>query len=149
MVKLQTPEWVYMGGELRPYKDAVLHISSEAVTRGLNVYEGLKGYWNAACSEFGIVAIPRHFARLQRSARLLSIPCEVDFGAFEQACHTLVKALYEKERDMWIRATLYVTEGHWGENTVADLVLTAYHQDKARPEPTRIGVSTWMSDWGL
>ncbi len=143
MVKLQTPEWVYMGGELRPYKDAVLHISSEAVTRGLNVYEGLKGYWNEDGSEFGIVAIPRHFARLKRSARLLSIPCELDFDAFEQACHTLVKALYDPERDMWIRATLYVTEGHWGENTVADLVLTAFHQDKTRPKPADIGVSTW------
>lgn len=143
MVKLQTPEWVFMGGELRPYKDAVLHISSEAVTRGLNVYEGLKGYWNDDCTEFGIVALPRHFARLQRSARLLSIPCEVDFGGFEQACHALVRALYEKERDMWIRATLYVTEGHWGENTIADLVLTAYHQEKKRPAPADIGISTW------
>lgn len=143
MVKLQTPEWVYMGGELRPYKDAVLHISTEAVTRGLNVYEGLKGYWNADSTEFGIVAMPRHFARLQRSARLLSLPCELDFNEFEQACHALVKALYEKERDMWIRATLYVVEGHWGESTVTDLVLTAYHQNKDRPEPTCIGVSTW------
>jgi branched-chain amino acid aminotransferase len=143
MANLQTPEWVYMGGGLRPYEDAVLHISSEAVTRGLNVYEGLKGYWNADSSEFGIVALPRHFARLQRSARLLSIPCEVDFDGFEQACHSLVKALYETERDMWIRATLYVTEGHWGEDTVADLVLTAYHQEKKRPAPADIGVSTW------
>lgn len=143
MVKLQTPEWVFMGGELQPYKDAVLHISSEAVTRGLNVYEGLKGYWNSDSSRFGIVAMQRHFARLQRSARLLSIPCLVDYDQFELACHTLIKALYEKERDMWIRATLYVVDGHWGEDTVADLVLTAYHQDKARPAPTSIGVSTW------
>lgn len=143
MVKLQTPEWVYMGGELRPYKEAVLHISTEAVTRGLNVYEGLKGYWNAESSQFGIVALPRHFARLQNSARLLSIPFHVDFNEFEIACHTLVKALYEKERDMWIRATLYVVEGHWGEDTVADLVLTSYHQNKSRPEPVSIGVSTW------
>jgi branched-chain amino acid aminotransferase len=45
---------------------------------------------------------------------------------------------------MWIRATLYVVEGHWGEGTVADLVLVAYHQDKKLPTPVNIGVSTWQ-----
>jgi branched-chain amino acid aminotransferase len=143
MDKLQKPEWVYMNGRLCPWDDAVLHISSEAVTRGLNVYEGLKGYWSADNKQFGIVALTRHYARLQRSARLLSIPCLVDFKDFETACYKLVKALYEKERDMWIRATLYVVEGHWGEGTVADLVLTAYHQNKTRPLPISVGVSTW------
>jgi len=44
MAQLQTPKWVYMGGKIRPWEDAVLHISTEAVTRGLNVFEGLKGY---------------------------------------------------------------------------------------------------------
>lgn len=45
---------------------------------------------------------------------------------------------------MWIRATLYVIEGHWGEGTIADLVLTAYHQKKQPPTPVSVGVSTWQ-----
>jgi branched-chain amino acid aminotransferase len=144
MIQLQKPEWVYFAGKIRPWDDAVLHVSSEAVTRGLNVFEGLKGYWQADNAKFGIVAMRRHFARLQQSARLLYIPCPVDYFEFERACHDLVRALYSVERDMWIRATLYVTEGHWGEGTVSDLVLTAYHQDKVRPKPIEIGVSTWQ-----
>ena len=44
---------------------------------------------------------------------------------------------------MWARTTLFVVEGHWGEGTVADLVITAYHQDKRPPEPINLGVSTW------
>jgi branched-chain amino acid aminotransferase len=144
MVELQRPSWVYMNGAIRPYEDATLHIAAEAVYRGLNVFEGLKGYWNADCSQFGLVALRRHFARLQRSARLLHIPVDVDFDQFEAACHELIRVLYEPNRDMWIRATLYVVEGHWGEGTVADLILTGYHQDKARPAPIAIGVSTWQ-----
>ena len=115
-----------------------------AVTRGLNVFEGLKGYWNDECSSFGIVALPRHFARLQRSARLLHIPVPVSLHEFEGACKSLLRKLLKPERDMWVRATLYVIEGHWGEGTKADLVLTAYHQDKDRPTPIRVGVSTWQ-----
>jgi len=88
--------------------------------------------------------MPRHFARLQRSARLLLIPCPVSYDEFERGCHELIRSLYQPDRDMWIRATLYVVEGHWGENTVADLVLTAYHQDKRPPAPIEVGVSTWL-----
>jgi len=143
VVQLQRPEWVYVRGQVRPWDEAVLHVSTEAITRGLNVYEGLKGYWRQDGASFGIVAMKRHFARLQRSARLLYIPCPVDYQEFEGACHDLVRALYRPDRDMWVRATLYVVEGHWGEGTKADLVLTAYHQDKAPPAPIEIGVSTW------
>lgn len=144
MVQLQRPDWVYFRGRIRPWDEAVLHISTEAVTRGLNVFEGLKGYWDTDSESFGIVAMPRHFARLERSAKLLHIPCPVNYREFEEACHGLVRVLYAKDRDMWIRATLFVVEGFWGEGTVADLVLTAYHQDKAPPKAVTVGVSTWQ-----
>ena len=52
-------------------------------------------------------------------------------------------SLLQKDRDMWIRTTLYAVEGWWGENTKADLVMCAYHQDKTQPEPIHVGVSTW------
>ena len=133
MIQLQKPKWIYFGGKIRPWEEGVLHISSEAVYRGLNVFEGLKGYWQVDGVNFGIVAMPRHFARLQRSARLLYIPCPVTYEQLEQACHDLIRSLYQPDRDMWIRAALYVIEGHWGEGTMADLVLTAYHQDTRIP----------------
>jgi len=141
---LQQPRWVYFQGDVRPWEQATLHISCEAVTRGLNVYEGLKGYWQVGEKAFGIVQLGRHFERLTRSARLLHIPVPVSYDAFQHACSKIVRALYEPDQDMWIRATLYVVEGHWGEGTVADLVLTAYHQKKQPPSPVGVGVSTWQ-----
>lgn len=131
-----------MGGKLRLWDEAVLHIGCEAVTRGLNVFEGLKGYWQAD-GRFGILLARRHFARLRRSARLLHIPFETSFEEYEKAMFSLFDALLENDRDMWVRTTLYGIEGQWGENTVADLVLTAFHQDKVVPQPIHIGVSTW------
>jgi branched-chain amino acid aminotransferase len=141
---LQQPRWVYMRGELRPWETATLHVGCEAVTRGLNVYEGLKGYWQADGSAFGLVEMRRHYDRLVRSARLLHIPVPVTYEEFLRASGELIRALYEHDKDMWMRATLYVVEGHWGEGTVADLVLTAYHQKKDPPAPISVGVSTWQ-----
>ena len=141
--KLQEPQFVYMRGKLRPWDEAVLHIGCEAVTRGLNVYEGIKGYWQVNGS-FGVLMLRSHYERLRRSARLLHIPWKWTYQEFEGAIFELLGALVGPERDMWIRATLYVIEGHWGEGTVADLVLTAFHQDKDFPEPIHLGVSTWQ-----
>jgi branched-chain amino acid aminotransferase len=140
--KLQEPQFVYMGGKLRPWNEAVLHIGCEAVTRGLNVFEGIKGYWQIDGS-FGVLLLRRHFERLRRSAKLLHIPCHWTYEEFESAIFELLGALAGPDRDMWIRTTLYVIEGHWGEGTVSDLVLTAFHQDKSLPEAINLGVSTW------
>src|ERR1051326_7410719 len=118
-----------MQGKLVPWDQATLHVGCEAVTRGLNVFEGVKGYWQPN-GRFGIVALYQHYQRLRRSARLLHIPFEQTFEAYSQPISELIGALAEPSRDMWARTTLYVVEGHWGEDTVADLVVTAYHQDK-------------------
>jgi branched-chain amino acid aminotransferase len=85
----------------------------------------------------------RHYERLRRSAQLLHIPCEWTYQEYERATLELIGQLVRPDLDMWARTTLFVTEGHWGEGTVADLVITAYHQDKQPPQPISLGVSTW------
>jgi branched-chain amino acid aminotransferase len=142
VTELQQPKFVYMGGKLRLWKDAVLHVGCEALTRGLNVYEGVKGYWQNDGS-FGLVMLRRHYERLRRSARLLHIPCPWTYQEYESAILELIRELVEPEKDMWARTTLFVVEGHWGTGTVADLVITAYHQDMHPPKPVNLGVSTW------
>jgi branched-chain amino acid aminotransferase len=142
-LRLQKPEWVFFAGRVRPWDEAVLHVSSEAVVRGLNVFEGLKGYWQDG-GTLGFVHLERHYARLARSARLLHIPMSVSYDDFQGACFELTRALCRPDKDFYIRATLFVVEGHYGAGTVADLVMTGYHQDKEAPQPIEMGVSTWQ-----
>ncbi|MBN2522554.1 MAG: aminotransferase class IV [Bacteroidales bacterium] len=141
--KLQRPDYAYMGGKIIPWDDAVLHIGCEAITRGLNVFEGIKGYWDIH-GNFGIVFLQKHYNRLLRSARLLHIPCPWTYDEYKDAILQLMGRMLSKERDMWARTSLYVVEGHWGEGTKADLIITAYHQDKVMPDPIDIGISTWQ-----
>jgi branched-chain amino acid aminotransferase len=141
--KLQRPDFAYMNGHVIPWEEAVLHVGCEAVTRGLNVFEGIKGYWHGD-GKFGIVFLEKHYKRLLHSARLLHIPCRWSYEEFEDAIFQLMGRLLTRERDMWARTTLYVTEGHWGEGTQSDLVITAYHQDKVMPDPIDVGISTWQ-----
>ena len=142
-LQLQKPDWVYFNGSIRPWKEAVLHVSTEAVNRGLSVFEGIRCYTQENNLHLGLLALPRHYARLQESARMLHIPFGTSYAEFEAACHQLLKKLRQPENDMWIRATLYVIDGHWGEGTAADLVLTCYQQSKEPPKPIKVGVTTW------
>lgn len=142
-ITLQKPKYVYFGGKISRWEDAVFHISTEAVLRGLNVFEGLKGYWQPDGS-FGIVAMRRHYDRLCRSAKILYMPFEMSFEAFEAANHELIKLLYQPDNNMWIRATLYGEDGHWGEGCTSNLVLTAYQTPKHRQAPIDTGVTAWQ-----
>ena len=142
MAQLQRPAFAYMNRKLVPWDEATLQIGCEAAIRGLNVFEGLKGYWQPD-GQFKMLMVRKHYERLKRSARLLHIPCEYSFEEYVGAIDTLIGALASTDRDMWARTTLFVTEGHWGENTVSDLVVTAYHQEKRTPSPIQMGVSTW------
>lgn len=142
-LRLQRPDWVYFAGAVRPWEEAVLHVSTEAVVRGLNVFEGLKGYWQEN-GDFGFVLLEKHHTRMGRSASLLHIPFESTYEEFEHACFDLTHALRQPENDFYIRATLFVVEGHYGEGTVSDLVLTGYQQPKQPPTPIDVGVSTWQ-----
>ena len=142
MPPLQKPKYVYQRGSLRPWDQAMLHVGCEAVTRNVNVFEGLKGYWQPD-GTFGVVQLRQHYERLRRSARLLHIPWECSYEEYCSSITELASVLLEPGRDMWFRTTLFAIEGHWGEGTVADLVITAYHQEQRTPEPIALGVSTW------
>ena len=142
-LQLQRPANLYFDGAVRPWEEGVLHVSTEAVVRGLNVFEGLKGYWQES-GEFAFRTLRSHYERMGRSARLLHIPVDFSYEDFVRACSELTRAELTETSDLYIRATLLVVEGHYGEGTVSDLVLTAYQQKKEPPKAITVGTSTWQ-----
>jgi len=142
MVQLQKPKYAFYQGQVRPWEGAVIHVGAEGTYRGINVFEGLKAYWQPD-GLMGIVAVPRHFERLQRSARLLHIPFEMSLQQFDDALHAIIEPLCVPDQDIWVRATLYLVDGLWGEDQRSDLFLTAFLTPKSAPSPIKVGVSTW------
>lgn len=144
MVQLQRPSHVYMGGDLREWDEATVHISSESLIRAASVFEGIKGYWERDNRIFNLLALSEHFERLQRSAQLLHLPFTMSFEDFSSACSQLTRQLLRDDRDLWLRPTLLAVEGNWGRDTVTDLVITAYTLEPRRPDPVDVGLSSWQ-----
>jgi len=141
--QLQVPKWALVNGELVNYEDVRIHISAEALTRALSVFEGVKGYWNYSGDVFAVRSPRRHYDRLCRSASLFHIPIRFTYEEFVAGLSALAEQLLVPDRDLWFRPTLYVTQRHCGEGTAAALVVTAFTQQKNDPDPMRLGVSTW------
>jgi branched-chain amino acid aminotransferase len=151
MMQLQKPPYVYMGGRIVDWDNATIHVASEALIRGISVFEGIKGYWREDNSSLALLALQEHYERLARSALLNQLPFTMTFQDFKEACSSLVRKLQTRDRDLWLRPTLFAIEGYWGAETASDLVITCYHQEKKRPEAIEIGFSTWQRplDTGL
>lgn len=143
MEKLQQPSHVFMNGDLRPWQEAVVHVSSEGLLRSASVFEGIKGYWETDSEVFNLLAVEAHYERLARSARLMHLPFEMTLAEFTEGCSRLARQLLVPGRDLWLRPTLFAVEGHWGLNTVTDLVITGYTLPQERPAPIAVGISTW------
>ena len=141
---LQKPPFVYMGRRILGWDDAKIHVSAEALIRGISGFEGIKGYWSRDGGQLSLLALREHFDRLRRSALLQQLPFSDTYETFREACTSLTRRLVAEPTDLWLRATLLAVEGHWGLDTVTDLVITCYQQPKKRPDPMRLGISTWQ-----
>lgn len=144
MAQLQKPPYVYMGGKLTPWDDAKIHVSAEAVIRGISVFEGIKGYWDASGRHLSLLAMPEHFRRLQQSASMVHLPFAARYETFTAACAELARAIAVPNKDLWLRPTVVPLEGSWGDGTVTDLVVTCYTQEMKRPDPIDVGISSWQ-----
>lgn len=139
---LQTPAFIYARGAVRPWNDAVLHVNTEAVRTGFHVFEGLKGFWQPG-GGLGLVALAAHHARLRRSAQIMRMPFTISLGDYEAASHALIARLATPESNMWLRTTLFLVGGHWGQDDVTDLVIAGYQHPKGPAAAMPTGVTAW------
>ena len=61
-----TPRWAWMDGEFVPWGAAKVHVRTECVMRGANVFEGVRGYWlsrSSDCVSTSILSMARRHGR--------------------------------------------------------------------------------------
>jgi branched-chain amino acid aminotransferase len=78
--KEQAQYWIYLDGEVKRYSDARIGLMTHALHYGTGVFEGIRGYWNAEHEQLFILKLREHYARMQRSVKVLKlkIPISLD-----------------------------------------------------------------------
>jgi branched-chain amino acid aminotransferase len=64
-------DYIWLDGEIVPWSEAKIHVSTEAVLRGENVFEGVRAYWNEEHEELYIFKNAEHLRRLRQSAKVM------------------------------------------------------------------------------
>ena len=67
--------YIWLGGEIVHLPDAKINVLSPTSQFGLNVFEGIPGYWNEDEKQLYVFRLEDHYKRLMKSAKLLQIDC--------------------------------------------------------------------------
>lgn len=108
MTKSASHAW--LDGKLVPWADATMHISTECVLRGENVFEGIRGYWNAEEGQLYAFRHDEHIARLRQGARIMRMTVPYSDDEIRQASLDLIRACNYRET-IHYRPVVYFAEG--------------------------------------
>jgi len=80
---------IWFDGELRPWRDATVHVLTHSLHYGLGVFEGVRAYQTERGA--AIFRLPEHTERLFKSAHILGMQLPFDRDAVDRAQVTVVK----------------------------------------------------------
>lgn len=95
------------GGDFVPAKDARIHMLSLGAPFGINVFEGLRAYWNEERKELDIFRLDDHCRRLLQSAMLMNIDHGCTLQIPRESVMETLRRNHVRE-DVHIRQTLFV-----------------------------------------
>jgi len=138
-------KYVYFNGEIVPWEQAKIHIFSPVAKYGIGVFEGIRGYWNAASQEMHLFRFDAHMDRLKYSQIVMRFDQIIDPDELINATLALIRANEFKE-NIHIRVQLYLDgEGDVSARGPVGVAITAV----PRPIPKQVtaGIKTHVSSW--
>ncbi len=113
------PEFAMLNGEVTPFGEAKISIMAPGLTFAVAVFEGLRGYWNAAEEELYIFRLTDHLDRMQFGMRLVELSAPAANEVFAEQILEIARANDMRE-DCYIRLQAYVDD--WGNMTATEPV---------------------------
>ncbi len=102
-------KFVWFDGNVVPWEDARVHVSTATVLRGANIFEGVRAYWNSDERELYIFRNDAHMARLANSAKIMRMKLPWTADELTQAELAVLRA-NKFEGTVWFRLTMYFGE---------------------------------------
>ncbi|MDQ6951283.1 MAG: branched-chain amino acid transaminase [Mariprofundales bacterium] len=75
--------WIWMDGEMVPWRDAKVHVLTHTLHYGMGVFEGVRAYETDKGA--AIFRLDEHTNRLFRSAKIMNMPMPFDHATIQQA----------------------------------------------------------------
>lgn len=138
--------FIWFNGSLMPAAEAKVPVLSPTAQFGLNVFEGIRGYWSDATQDVFLFRLAEHLGRLDASCRLIGIENPHSQDAITDAIRDALKA-NDYKCDIAVRATLFVQgEGSWYSSDPVGMFVAPIakaRRDVSATHGLRACISTW------
>jgi branched-chain amino acid aminotransferase len=91
------PQYLWMNGQLVPFQDATIHVSTAAAFYATNVFEGIRIYWNDETQEAHAFRLQEHFMRWFESMKMMRFSVPYAPADLEAALREVIKGNNFKE----------------------------------------------------
>ena len=140
------PKYIWMDEEFVPFEKATVHVLSPCARNAVNVFEGIRGYWNSDRNELFCFRLPEHYKRLFESMRIMHL--ELPYS-MQNHTEFLLETLRKNEirEDVHIRHQVLVNGiGYFSATEpVSMFIATMPRQSSPQLEKgTRCCISTWV-----
>ena len=141
------PRLIWLDGQLLPPAEALVPVLSPTAQFGLNVFEGIRGYWSDDAQDVYLFRLGEHLERLMESCRLLGINSPYSIPEIQRIILDVLKA-NEYRCDVAVRVTLFVggDEGTWHMSEPVSMFVAPINKPRRSLENTagaRACISTW------
>lgn len=138
---------IWFKGSVICNRDAVVNVMSPTAQFGLNVFEGLRGYWNEQQQQLYIFRLDDHLDRLFESCKLLSLDSVYSKDEIKSFIKDLL-TVGDFNADIAIRLTLFVDgDGSWNSLDAPDLFISPVikmRKDISQLTDSTACISSWQ-----
>ncbi|MBE5800684.1 MAG: branched-chain amino acid transaminase [Clostridiales bacterium] len=139
--------FIWLNGQILNVNDAKINVLSPTAQFGLNVFEGIRCYWNDQKKQLYAFRLEDHYRRLERSARLLQLDCPYTVADMQQALTDVVKTNEYKE-DLTVRQTLFADGfGSWTTRMEVGMFVAPIPKRNTSAEYNKAGLRCCVSSW--
>jgi len=137
---------IWFKGCLVEAQQAKVLVLSPTSQFGLNVFEGVRGYWNVQKGQLYVFRLQEHLDRLHQSCKIIGLDSPYENRQIEQFVGDVIKANGYRE-DIALRITLFVDgEDTWSSTRKPDLFIAPIA--RSRKDPTNMqGQTATISSW--
>ncbi len=138
---------IWLNGKIVNVNDAKINVLAPTAQFGLNVFEGIPGYWNDELGQLYLFRLEDHHRRLLNSARLLQIECPYTKEQLRQALLNTIRANEYREK-ISVRQTLFVDGfGSWGSAEPVGMFVSPIPKGRMSTEYNKQGLRCAVASW--
>ena len=138
---------IWFKGEIVPLDEAKINIMTTTAQYGINVFEGIRCYFNEEQSKLYSFRLNDHIERLFQSVKLIKFILDDDITReyVSNNFKNIIKANNYKE-DLYVKINIFLDdEGSWSALSPIGLVIYAY--PKGRVYSDKPGITCCVSSW--